>query len=183
MAKSDGTFAIAALAARVHTVGEARAVLGSAAQMLQEAYTKVPNVSTIAGLREETRRQLDLANDYAQEVYAIYSGATPDLFDEEISFSNAARVGLALERARLGLRQTEDALDAEYWNIAAVLEAALQSAKSAVEWTVHQLANAAAAVTAPIVDAFWPILLVAGVGAVIVWKYRGQLVKTVGGVG
>lgn len=178
MAKSDGTFAIAALAAKVHTIGEARAVLGKAADLLQEAFAKVPDVSTIAGLRAETQRQLELANDYAQDVYRIYSGATPDLFDEEISFANAARVGLALERARVGLRQTEDALDSEYWDIAAVLEAALQAAKSAVEWTVHQLANAAAAVTAPIVDAFWPILLVAGVGAVVVWKFRGQLAKT-----
>ena len=174
MAKSDSPFAIATLAAKVQTVGQARVVLGRAAELLQDGYTKLPDIPNIAGLADESKRQLDLSNAYAQSIYAIYSGATPDLFDEEISFQNAARVGLALERARQTLRNIEDAADTEWWDILGALEAALDSVQKALVWTASTVANVVAAAGAPLLSAFWPYLLLAG-GAYVVYLNRSPI--------
>lgn len=171
MAKSDSPFAIAALAAKVHTVGQARAALGAVADTLQDGYKRLPEITGLADLQEESRRQLDIANAYAQGVYAIYSGATPDLFDEEISFSNAARVGLAMERARQTLREIEDAANTEWWDLAAIIAAALAAVKTAVDWTAKTVANAAAAVAAPLLSTFWPYLAIIALGIVLYFRF------------
>jgi len=178
MAKSDSPFAISALAAKVHTVGEARAVLGRAAEILREAYEKLPEISGLAGLQEETQRQLDIANAYAQGIYAIYAGATPDLFEEEISFQNAARVGLALERARQALRATEEATETEWWDFVSVLQAALDAVATAVKWTASTAAATVVAAGAPLLSAFWPYLLLAGIVAILYFGFGKRALST-----
>lgn len=173
MSKTDSPFAISALAAKVGTIGQARVVLGRAAELLQDGYSKLADIPNIAGLADESRRQLDLSNAYAMSIYKIYSGATPDLYDEEISFQNAARVGLALERARQTLVNIEDATNQEWWDIVGALQAALDSVATAVEWTVSKAANIVASAGTPLLAAFWPYLL--GIAVMFIFVYRSEL--------
>ncbi len=163
MSQSDTPFSIAVLAAKVQTIGQARAVLGKTSELLHDAYGKVGEVTTLAGLREEYIRQLDIVNAYAQGLYAIYAGADPDLFDEEISFQNAARIGLALERARKLLTDIEADANEEWWSITAILQAALESAGKAVATTLTTAANAVAAAAPSLVLGLWPLWVIAGI--------------------
>lgn len=181
MASTDTTFAMARLASKVQTVGQARAVLGKTAELLRDGYSKLDTLTNLGGLRDGYRDSLDIANAYAQGVYAIYSGATPDLYDEEISIQNAARVGLSLERARKILVEIEDAAEVQWWDIVAILQEALNAVQSAITWTAGTLAKTAAAVAAPIVSTFWPWLLAIAVGLFFYFRFKGRVLTALTG--
>lgn len=175
MSKNDTTFSIALLAAKVQTVGQARAVLGKVSELLRDGYEKVDSVTSLAGLRDEYRRQLDIVNAYAQGVYAVFAGATPDLFDEEISYQNAARTGLAMERARKLLTDIETDADTSWWDITEILRAALEAAGKAIALTLETAAKAAAAAGPALIAGLWPLLLVAGLVIYVVYfRKRGD---------
>jgi len=181
MAKSDSPFAISKLAAKVQNIGQARAVLGKTADLLREGYDKVAGVASIfvpgtGALESGLRDSLDSVNALAMAEYKIFAGATPDLFDEEISFQNAAKIGLCMERARQVLTQIEDANDTEYWNIVEILEEALRAVGEAVVWTVQTIAKAAVAGTTPIISAFWPWLLLIGAAVFLYYFYGAKLI-------
>jgi lipid-A-disaccharide synthase-like uncharacterized protein len=178
VAKSDTTFAISALAAKVQNIGQARVVLGATADLIRQGYDRLPDISSLAGLRDQFADSLGRVNAQAQDLYKIFQGATPDLYDQDISFQHAASIGLVLEHTRKILTEMEDAADVEWWNIVAVLQAALDSVVSAVQWTVKTAANTVALAATPLLAAFWPYLLVAGV-LLVIYMSRGQIIERV----
>jgi hypothetical protein len=194
MAASDTTFRIAAVAAQVQTIGQARAVLGETAKVLREAYGRLDEVHNVGGsvgdllladwlrsggLRDEFRSSLDIANAYAQGIYTIFAGATPDLYDEEISVQNARRVGAALERAREILRDIEDEAGREWWNFAELLTVALETVGKALATGVGAVARGAAAVTGAVWQGFWPYILVGGV-VLLAYLFRRRILAVFG---
>jgi hypothetical protein len=153
-------------------------VLGEISDILREGYVKIEQFGTFGAVQETAfRHSLDAANSYAQELYAIYAGATPDLYGEEISTVNAVRIAKALETSREILRLIEVALQKEQWDIAGRLQAALDKAQRAIEWTAALLGKAAAAAVTPLFWAFWPILLVAAVALFVYLKWGRKLLR------
>jgi len=169
---------MSALAAKVQTVGGARAVLGEVSEILRDGYTKLGAFAGAGGavLDASFRAALDTANDYAQGIYAIYAGATPDLYDQEISTTNAVRIANALETSREILRELELAIQKDQWDIVGRLQAALDKAQKAIEWTAGLIGKAAAAAVTPILGAFWPYLLIIAVGLFAYFRWGRKLI-------
>jgi hypothetical protein len=175
--QSDTTFAIAKVAGEIHTIGGARAALGAVSEMLRDGYTKLPEIAGSSPFSELAfRTYLDTANARAQELYAIYAGATPDLFDEEISLTNAGRIGFLLESTRKVLTDIEAVAARDYWDIAGTISRAVALAQKAIEWTAGLVGKSAAAIIAPILKAFWPVLLIVGV-VLAVYLFRDRIFK------
>jgi len=130
VARTGSAIALAEQAARIQTIGAARATLGYASEILNAADKAVDLVdfSTLAeggafqaginqvfgitsSIKEELRSSIAIAQAYATGIYATYAGATPDLLDEEISTLNSTRVAFALQRALTALNSVAEEID------------------------------------------------------------------------
>lgn len=196
----DTSLAIAAIAARVNTIGQARAVLGVAANVIGDAYTHLPDIkantlgvilagpvlgwfesTSIDDVRAAAKSRLDAANTYAQQVYAIWN-SDPDLQDEEISATNATKVGFALARANDVLKDIQNLAQTDYWNFGDLLNDALAQAGQLAGSAVQSVTNAIAAGTAAFVWSSWPTLLLIA-GAVGVYVFRKPIIAAISKVG
>lgn len=130
MGKTGSAVALAEQAARIQTIGAARATLGYASDVLNAADKAVDLIdfSTLAeagpvqaginavfgitgSVKEELRTSISIAQAYATGIYATYAGATPDLLDEEISTLNSTRVAFALQRALSALNSVMEEIE------------------------------------------------------------------------
>jgi len=180
MASTDTSFSVAGVAADVQTIGQARAVLGVVAGIVQDAYAELDASEVGRDLKSSLHNLLDVVNADAQRLYAIYAGATPDLFDQEISISNAAQIGVNLEYARSALAQVEAAVGIP-WDFTGQLKTALAGAGAIAQTGASGIARAAAAAGAGLAAAFWPYLLVLAVGVFVYFRFVRRLVRAGGG--
>jgi hypothetical protein len=178
MASTDTALSIASVAAQVSTIGQARAVLGTVSSTLQDGYTKLPQISTTAGLRDAAQSRLDVVNNFAQRVYAIWND-DPQLQDEEISAVNATKVGICMAQASDALKDIEDAASQEFWNFTDLLNDSLAAAGSLGGNAVQSVTNAIAAGGAAFVTAAWPTLLIVGGVVVGAYLFRKEIFSAV----
>lgn len=130
MGKTGSAVALAEQAARIQTIGAARATLGYASEILNAADAAVDlvDVATLyeagplqaginkvfgitGSIKEELRSSIAIAQAYATGIYATYAGATADLLDEEISTLNSTRVAFALQRALSALNSVVEEIE------------------------------------------------------------------------
>lgn len=202
-----GTLSTAALAARVTTIGAARAVLGKCSLLLHEAY---PYLDMVAGgrgnsvlgavasagsavgvlpdldaayeeLRASTRSSLDIARAYVEGIYATIGTADPLLQDEEISAKNAARVGVAMMQTEEAIQDVEEAIKETYLDFGEVMSEVLAGAGATAAGAVSSVAASVAAGGAAFLYGAWPVLLGVGVLVVGVAIWRGRAVAAVVG--
>jgi hypothetical protein len=174
MSADDTSATIAAVAADVHTVGQARATLGRTSELLADAYTRLPDI-TGADNRDAARELLDQANDYAQRVYGELPNADAD---QAIDATTALRVGGAFGTTRRALRRVEEAADQTYWDYAGALRDTLTMAGSAAGDAVQSVTNAVAAGGAAFLASAWPTVLLIG-AAVALYIFGPRLLARV----
>lgn len=178
MRATDTALSIASVASQVSTIGQARGVLGTVSSTLQQAYSRIPDISSTAGLRDAASARLDVVNNFAQRVYAIWND-DPELQDEEISVVNATKVGICMAQANDALKDIEEAADQDFWDFTQLLTDSLAAAGSIGGHAVQSVTNAIAAGGAAFVTAAWPTLLILGAAGVGVYLFRKQLFATV----
>jgi hypothetical protein len=158
---ASSAIALAAVAAKITTIGDARAALGVVSHTLANAYERLPDITTTADLRDTAREYLDQVNSYAQRIYRIWND-DPDLQDEDISTLNASKVGLCISQANKALSDIENLANTEYWDIAEAIEEVLRTVGHVAGATIQAIGNAVAAGGTALFAAAWPTLLVAG---------------------
>ena len=191
MAKSDTALTIAKVAARVKTVGQARAVIGKSTTLLSEGYDKLSALpsGTLGGflssagdsddVRAAAKSLLDEANAYCTKVYA-------KLPDDDASQSNvidpltARQVGACLATSQSALKSVEEAANTDYWDFFAALTDVLVAVGEAAG---HALAKTAAAVAAgggALFKAAWWVFLIIGlvVGVLLYLRFRPRRATT-----
>lgn len=62
---------LADLSAKISTVGQARAAIGHATDVLSQGYGQLANVTDLAGLDDAAKSLLDQSNAYATKVYGM----------------------------------------------------------------------------------------------------------------
>jgi hypothetical protein len=190
MAKSDNAATIAAVAAKVQTVGQARAALGKAADLLREGYTRIDAVGAgvvhdytplgfledkiggIDELKAACRDRLDVVNAYAGGIYATLSAA--DAAQAQLlEFAQSQRTALALAQAQGALKDVEDAAAEDYWDIAQLLTDAIVAAAAYAGQAIQAITNAAGRAALAFGFAAWPTLLIVGalVALYVWWRY------------
>jgi hypothetical protein len=194
--KSGSAIKLAEQAARIQTIGAARATLGYASEVLHTAYGALDLIdfSTLeqggafqaglnqvfgvtSSLKDGLRDTIDIARAYAEGIYATYAGATSDLYDEEISTLNSTRVAFALQRALQALNEVVDAVEnpaitdgADFvQGVMDILDRIITAAAKAAASVVQGAANAAAT----ILGAFKVPLAVTGVAIIGIVAWRG----------
>jgi hypothetical protein len=116
---------IDAIAAGIATVGQARAALGEASRLLQQAYEKVSSVPGGSDVRAAVTSLLDSANAYAQKTYAALSSNDDDQGDE-IDQQTRLQVAASLHFAERGLADVEDSMGETYWDFPAAIATVLE---------------------------------------------------------
>lgn len=178
MRATDTSLAIAQVAAKVNTIGQARAALGVVSRTLEQAYSRLPDITSIADLREATRGRIDAKNAFAQRVYAIWND-DPELQDEEISAVNATKVGICMAQANDVLKDVEELANEDFWNFTELLREAIENAGRLAGQAIQSITNAIAAGGGAFVAAAWPTLLLVGAGLVGLYLVRDKLADAV----
>jgi hypothetical protein len=198
--KSGSAIALAEQAARIQTIGTARACLGYATEVLHTAYEAIDliDVATFeeggafqaginqvfgitGSIKDELRSSIDIARAYAEGIYATYAAATPDLFDQEISTLNSTRVAFALQRSLTALNSVVEAIENPsvtsgedfVQGISDLLDTLITKAAAAAASIVQGAANAAATV----LSAFAVPLAIVGVVVVGIIAWRAGAFK------
>lgn len=184
---SSNALALAAASAKITNVGELRAAMGAVSSTLAQGYPYLDLISWIAGEKDAARALLDTVNNSAQALYAIVGGATPDLWDQDISTSHAILAGQVVSQANDALKTVEDAAHQNLWDVASVVSdaidqvrAALVAAGQATGGTLQGIVNAAGAGVASFAFAAWPTLLIIGALG-LAYLYRGKIAAALGG--
>jgi hypothetical protein len=184
---ASNALALAAASAKITNVGELRAAMGAVSQTLGQGYPYLDSISWIAGEKDAARSLLDTVNTSAQMLYAIVAGATPDLWDQDISTSHAILAGQVVSQANDALKLVEAAAAQNLWDIASIvsdaidqIRAVMASAGAAVGTTLQGLVNAAGAGAASFAFAAWPTLLIVGALGVA-YLYRGKIARALVG--
>jgi hypothetical protein len=186
MAKSDNAATIAAVAAKVQTVGQARAALGKAADLLREGYDRAEEIGSSGNFltsntieffmtsdtREAARARLDVVNAYATGIYATLPTAETAQ-GNLLEFLQSQRTALALSQAQGALKDIETAAAIDYWNIAEILTDAIEFAAKWVGQGVQAVTNAVGRAAVAFTFAAWPTLLIVGAvaGLYIWWRF------------
>lgn len=174
MRAKDTALAIAAVASRVNTIGQARAVLGTVSATLEQAYARLPEVTSVADLRDAARSRLDQVNNYAQRIYAIWTD-DPELQDQEISIVNASKVGVCVAQANDALRDVEELANEDFWNFTELLEESLANAGKLAGGAAQSVTNAISGGVSAFVAAAWPTILLVAAGAAAVYFLRDKV--------
>jgi hypothetical protein len=180
---------IAAVAAKVTTIGTARAAMRRCIDLLEEAKAKVADAhfydesfdARQDDLKQALTARLEVVRAYAAGHLAtgVYKTTDPDLQEEEISVPNAARVGIIMAQTADALIDVEDSLRENVWDFPALLsdtvvEAARQAGE-AVQGVAGAAVKAAAAAASAFVAAAWRTIAVVGVAVgVYVWFRAGR---------
>lgn len=172
MAKSDNALTIAGVAAKCESIGQARAALGKCADLLREGYEKLPDVTSIADVRQAASDLLDVVNAYAQGIYATLP-ADDASQSQPVDFKTGQRVALALAQSQDGLKSVEDAASQDFWDIAAILTAAIEQAAKWLGSGVQKITNAAGRGLWAFLAEAWPTVLIVAVGVAVFlwWRY------------
>lgn len=165
MAKTDTMAAIAAIAIQVQTVGQARAVLGKATELLANGYARLGDLP--GDVAEAAQDLLDGSNAYAGGIYAMLPTADAAQ-GQQLAAAMAGRVGAALETSRKALRQVEEDADADYWDFLGALQEVLQAVGGAAGDAVQGVVNAAAAGAGAFIKNSWGALILIGALALLV---------------
>lgn len=174
MRATDTAFAIADVAAKVNTIGQARAVLGTVTATLAKAYGRLDELTNLAGLRDEARSRLDSVNAFAGRVYATWNDDA-ELQDEEISAVNATKVGICMAQANDVLKDVEELANEDFWNFAELLRESLAAAGGLAGGAIQSVTNSVAAGVSAFVASAWPTLLLLGAGAVALYLVRDKV--------
>lgn len=180
MGKLAGLTAIAKVAAGIGNIGQARAVLGAVADTIQKAYNVLPTVSSVEGIRDNFAERLDHLNTTATGLYAIYAGATPDLFDQEITTQHAMQIGWTISTANELFNDIEAQGGVTYFSFSDIATQALVNAGTWVGQGVDAVAKPLAAGGAALLEGLWPYLLGAGLILGLYW-YRAPLLRALKG--
>jgi len=168
---------LAAVAAKVTTIGAARAALGECTRLLQAGYAKINQADLWDEdeLKEACRDRLDVVNAYAQGIYATIGTSDPDLQAEEISALNCSRVGLVIAQTDDALSDIDEAINENTFDVAGTLKLALAIAGETAGSAVQSVTNAVAAGGAAFIASAWPTLVIgaAAVGLVL-WIRAGR---------
>ena len=168
---------IAAVAAKVTTIGRARAALGKCTELLQAGYAKVNQASLWDEdeLKDACKDRLDVVNAYAQGIYATIGTADPELQEEEISAIASSRVGLVIAQTDEALEDIDEAIAENNFDVVETLRLALSIAGETAGSAVQSVTNAVAAGGAAFIWAAWPTLLLgAGAVAIYFWIRAGR---------
>lgn len=198
--KSGSAIALAEQAARIQTIGAARATLGYATEVLHTAYEALDLIDftqlaeggpvqaglnqvfgITASIKDELRSSIDIARAYAEGIYATYAAASADLYDQEISTLNSTRVAFALQRALSALNSVADEVanpdvtdGADFvQGISDLLDTVVTKAAAAAASIVQGAANAAAT----ILSGFAVPLAVVGVAVVGIVAWRAGVFR------
>lgn len=172
---ASSVFNLAAVAAKVTTIGAVRAAMGAVTLTLSQGYAQLDQISTIAGEKDAARSLLDTVNKSAQILYGIYND-DPDLQDEDISTGHAVSAAHIIYEANDALKSIEQAAGENLWDIATIVDNALSLIGAKVGSTIQGVTNAVAAGATAFAFAAWPtLLLLAAAGAIYV--YRGPILK------
>jgi hypothetical protein len=174
MRASDTSVAIAQVAAKVNTIAQARAALGVVTGTLAQAYSRLDDLTSLAGLRDEARSRLDAVNRFAQRTYAIWTD-DPELQEEEISAVNATKVGICLAQANDALKDVEELANEDFWDFAGLLREAIANAAKLAGDAIQSVTNAVAAGGAAFLASAWPTLLLLGAAAVGLYLVRDKV--------
>jgi hypothetical protein len=174
MRAKDTALAIAQVASQVNTIGQARAVLGVVSTTLEQAYLRLPDITSIADLRDAVRSRLDQTNAYARRVYATWND-DPDLQDQEISAVNAAKVGAAMAQANDALKDVEELANEDFWDFGQLLRDSLANAGSLAGGAVQSVTNAIAGGVTAFIASAWPTILLVVAGAATVYILRDKV--------
>ncbi len=174
MRATDTALAIAGVASQVSTIGQARAVLGTTTATLAQAYSRLGDLTSLAGLRDEARSRLDAINAFAGRVYSIWND-DPDLQAEEISTVNATKVGICLAQANDALKDVEELANEDFWNFAELLRESLAAAGKLAGDAIQSITNAVGAGVGAFVTSAWPTLVLVGAGIVALYIVREKV--------
>ena len=165
---------LAAVAAKVTTIGRARMALGKCTELLQAGYAKINQASLWDDdeLKGAMRDRLDVVNAYAQGIYATIGTDDPDLQEEEISAISAGRVGLVIAQTDEALTDIDEAIHENTFDVAATLGLALAIAGDTAGSAVQSVTNAVAAGGAAFVAAAWPTLLMGAAAVGLYFWFR-----------
>lgn len=167
---------VAAAAAKVKTVGQARAALGVVSRELGAGYALIPGITTVAEEQAAARLRLDGVNAYAQKVYAEFS-------DDDISQRKlvtplqASKVGLCIGQAHRALADVHGADPA--WSFAQILADGVATGAGWVGGGIQAVTNAAGAGFFAFVRAAWPTLLIAAAVVAALFYLRRRVGKAV----
>ncbi len=171
MGKSDTALTIAKVSAQVKTVGQARAVIGKATELLSEGYDKLDDVpsNTVLGfitgadvdVRATSKSLLDEANAYCKKIY----DAQPQDDDSQsntLDIKTARQVGACLATSQAALKSVEDAANTEYWDFFGALTDVLKTVGEAAGHVIAKTAAAVAAGGGALFKAAWWVFLLLG---------------------
>ncbi len=177
MATTDTPARVAAAAAKVKTVGQARAALGVVADVLRIAYAHAGDVSSMGGAAEAATSRLDVVNNYAQRIY----GALPAEGDQAAAISplQAAQVGLVIGQAQRALKDIDEAVEGTAWNLVDLLTQAIAAAAKLAGQAIQGATNAAAGGLFAFLRAAWPTVLIAAVVVLGLLWLRGRVARKV----
>ena len=177
---------LAAVAARITTIGQVRAAMGAVTLTLSRGYAQLDELTSIAGVRDDARNLLDTVNKSAQILYGIYND-DPDLQAEEITTAHAASAGKIIAEANDALKLVENVAGQNLFDIGQIVSDSLDQIKAetsavgdAAGATLQGATNAITAGVSAFVWAAWPTLLI--VGAVgVAYFYRARLAAALKG--
>lgn len=168
--------ALEAIAAGINTVGQARAVLGEAARLLREAFSKIEDVPGGDDVREAVKSLLNSANNYAQKIYGGLSSNADEQADP-ISQQTRLQVAAALQSAEAGLANVEESLGESYWDFPAAMRIVLSGVGAGLGEVLHTAGAVAGQAGAGLFSGlgiFWTLAIV---GVLVVIFVPGALRK------
>jgi hypothetical protein len=174
MGASDNELSIARVAASVQTVGQGRAVLGAATGLLRQAYEKLDSITSVEGVRDQARNNLDIVNAYAGGIYALLPSDDARQGDA-LTTKQAQQIGLSLRQSQDALKDIEEAAGFDFWDVKEVLSNAVASVAGNVGAGAQAVTNALAAGGSALFSSAWPLALGATilVGGYLLWRFRG----------
>ncbi len=172
---ASSAFDIAATAAKITTIGQLRAAMGAVTLTLSQAYARLPDISRIAGEKDEAKFLLDTVNKSARLLYNKYTD-DPDLQDQEISTWNATLAGQVVSQANDALATVEQAANEKLWDISSIVNESLAKVGGAVGGTFETATNGIVAGVAAFAHSARTTLIIIGVvGAIYV--FRGPILR------
>jgi hypothetical protein len=173
---ASSAFALAKVAAQIQNAGQLRAAMGAVASTLSEGYSKLGDISWIAGEKEAAQSLLDTVNKSAGILYNIYP-SDGSLDDQDISTGHAISAGRVISEANDALKSVEQAANENLWDIATIVNDALSTVGKTVGGGLQAVVNAAASGGVAFIASAWPSLLLIGFGVVIFFWARARLIR------
>lgn len=166
-----------AITAGIKTNRQGRQVMGLVADMLRDGYNLVPTLkddfaegflgplsAPFEELREQAISRLDLANAYAQGIYArIHDDDEP--FDESLR----ERVGVSVKQAQQvvsELSKDSDEMAESY------LDEMAEIVLPVLQRIIEKVKEIPGGLSKGILLSIWPLLLLGGIVLVVMWRLR-----------